>query len=122
MTEPPVETSTFELPGLTGPAEILVDKWGVPHITAGDRHDVFFVQGFNAARDRLWAARNTPGQSGDPRSPHYADLAPTWAARGYLPLVYSRAAVAAAASMRITLVPEQCFPPGKSGSGEAMPA
>jgi penicillin amidase len=42
------------VPGLDQPAEILVDHWGVAHIYAGDDHDAFFVQGYNAARDRLW--------------------------------------------------------------------
>ncbi|MEV5978501.1 penicillin acylase family protein [Streptomyces sp. NPDC052114] len=33
---------------------------------------------------------NSPGQSGDPRSPHYADLFEDWAADGAFPLLYSR--------------------------------
>ena len=45
---------TYEVPGLQGDAEILVDQWGVPHIYANHHYDAFFVQGFNAARDRLW--------------------------------------------------------------------
>ena len=48
------EEKKFVLEGLTAPAEILVDQWGVPHIYASNYYDVFFVQGFNAARDRLW--------------------------------------------------------------------
>jgi penicillin amidase len=48
---------------------------------------------------------NAPGQSGDPRSPHYDDLAPLWAAGDYVPLLYSAAAVDAAARLRIKLVP-----------------
>ena len=40
--------------GLAAPAEILVDRWGIPHITAASQDDAFFAQGFNAARDRLW--------------------------------------------------------------------
>ena len=40
---------------------------------------------------------NTPGQSGDPLSPHYRDLFPLWAAGQYAPMVYSRAAVEQAA-------------------------
>ena len=40
--------------GLQAPVEILVDRWGVPHIYATNTYDVFFGQGFNAARDRLW--------------------------------------------------------------------
>lgn len=40
--------------GLKSDAEILVDNWGVPHIYAKSEDDAFFVQGFNAARDRLF--------------------------------------------------------------------
>ncbi len=46
--------AAYTVAGLTKPAEIIVDKWGVPHIYADDHYDAFFVQGFNAARDRLW--------------------------------------------------------------------
>jgi len=49
-----IKTSTIELAGLEQPAEILVDRWGVPHIYAKTFEDAFFVQGFNAARDRLF--------------------------------------------------------------------
>ena len=45
---------TYKVKGLEGDAEILIDKWGVPHIYAQHHYDAFFVQGFNAARDRLW--------------------------------------------------------------------
>src|SRR5579864_884446 len=48
------QTATLEVSGLKQPAEILVDKWGVPHIYAKNLHDAFFMQGFNAARDRLF--------------------------------------------------------------------
>lgn len=40
--------------GLDGPVEIVVDRWGIPHIRAQSNRDLFFAQGFNAARDRLW--------------------------------------------------------------------
>lgn len=40
--------------GLSAKTEIIVDKWGVPHIYASTRNDAFFAQGWNAARDRLW--------------------------------------------------------------------
>nr|WP_314072740.1 penicillin acylase family protein [uncultured Roseococcus sp.] len=42
------------LPGLEAEAEILIDRWGIPHIYAASQRDAFFLQGFNAARDRLW--------------------------------------------------------------------
>jgi penicillin amidase len=48
---------------------------------------------------------NTPGQSGDPRSPHYDDMAPLWARGEYVPLLFSRRAVDAAAEVRIMLLP-----------------
>lgn len=48
------KTDQYQVKGLQGPAEILVDQWGVPHIYAEHHYDAFFVQGFNAARDRLW--------------------------------------------------------------------
>ncbi|PAY11105.1 penicillin acylase family protein [Bradyrhizobium sp. UFLA03-84] len=43
-----------DVAGLKAPGQILVDVWGIPHIYAGNDHDLFFLQGFNAARDRLW--------------------------------------------------------------------
>jgi penicillin amidase len=48
------EVVSYEAAGLDGPAEVLVDRWGVPHLYAGSFDDVFFLQGWNAARDRLW--------------------------------------------------------------------
>jgi penicillin amidase len=48
------DTEKMTLPGLAAPAQILVDPWGVPHLYAASADDLFFVQGFNAARDRLF--------------------------------------------------------------------
>jgi penicillin amidase len=45
---------SYAVEGLKGPVEILVDRWGVPHVYASSADDAFFAQGFNAARDRLW--------------------------------------------------------------------
>ena len=50
-------------------------------------------------------AMNTPGQSGDPASPHYRDLAPMWLEGKYFPLLYTRARVEAASVQRLDLVP-----------------
>ena len=44
----------IEIAGLEAPAEIIVDRWGIPHLRAHSQPDLFFLQGFNAARDRLW--------------------------------------------------------------------
>lgn len=52
-----------DVAGLNATAQILVDVWGIPHIYAGNEHDLFFLQGFNAARDRL--GKSISGASGD---------------------------------------------------------
>jgi acyl-homoserine lactone acylase PvdQ len=38
----------------SAPVEILLDEWGVAHIYAASDTDVYFAQGFNAARQRLF--------------------------------------------------------------------
>jgi penicillin amidase len=48
---------------------------------------------------------NTPGQSIDPASPHYGDLFPLWAKGEYVPMLFSRPAIEAAASEVIDLTP-----------------
>lgn len=48
---------------------------------------------------------NTPGQSGNPDSPGYRDLAPIWAAGQYVPLVYTRSAVERETVQRVRLEP-----------------
>ena len=50
-------------------------------------------------------AVNHPGESGDPNSPHYRDLASLWRAGQYFPLLYSRQAVLNAAEEKIELLP-----------------
>ena len=51
-------------------------------------------------------AVNHPGQSGDPQSSHYRDLATLWRGGQYFPLLYSREAVENATEKKIELVPE----------------
>ena len=48
------ESTTLDVPGLQQPVEILVDRWGISHIYAETEYDLFFAQGWNAARDRLF--------------------------------------------------------------------
>lgn len=40
--------------GVSDSVEVIIDTWGVPHIYAKSETDLFFAQGFNAARDRLF--------------------------------------------------------------------
>lgn len=44
----------IQVSGLMEPVEIIKDKWGVSHIYAQNQSDLFFAQGYNAARDRLF--------------------------------------------------------------------
>ena len=46
--------ASYAVAGLAAPGEIIVDRWGIPHIYAASQPDAFRLQGFNAARDRLW--------------------------------------------------------------------
>jgi penicillin amidase len=51
-------------------------------------------------------AINTPGQDGDPRSSHYADLYDLWLKDGYFPLLYSHDAVQAHTTCKILIGPQ----------------
>jgi len=94
-----VSGAAYALPGLEGPAEIRVDRWGLAHIRAAKPLDAFRVQGFNAARDRLWqldlwrkrglgllAADFGPGYLAQDRAArlflYRGDMAAEWAAYG----------------------------------------
>lgn len=48
------DRETVNVDGLTEPVEIVKDKWGISHIYAQNQADLFFAQGFNAARDRIF--------------------------------------------------------------------
>jgi len=52
--EPAALTESRTLAGLAAPGRVVTDHWGVPHIEAASARDAFFLQGYIAARDRLW--------------------------------------------------------------------
>lgn len=45
---------TLRVVGLTQPVEVIRDRFGVNHIYAQNEHDLFFAQGYSAAKDRLF--------------------------------------------------------------------
>jgi penicillin amidase len=49
-----VREQSWKVAGLGAPADIVIDHWGIAHIFAAGTRDAFFLQGYNAARDRLW--------------------------------------------------------------------
>lgn len=50
----PSNYDQLSIDGLNEPVEILRDKWGINHIYAKNQHDLFFTQGYAAAKDRLF--------------------------------------------------------------------
>jgi penicillin amidase len=50
----PKTKGRLRLAGLRADVEIVRDQWGVPHIYAGNLHDLFFACGYAQAQDRLW--------------------------------------------------------------------
>lgn len=44
----------IQVQGLEGPVEVYRDAFGIPHIYAGSRNDLFFAQGYVHAQDRFW--------------------------------------------------------------------
>ena len=49
-----IKKETLMIKGLSQPVEIIKDQWGISHIYAQNEKDLFFAQGFNVARDRLF--------------------------------------------------------------------
>jgi penicillin amidase len=45
---------TLHVAGLHQRVEVLRDRWGVSHLYAQNEHDLFFAQGYSAARDRAF--------------------------------------------------------------------
>ena len=47
-------TDSFQIQGITDEVEVLRDNYGVNHIYANNQDDLFFMQGYLAAKDRLF--------------------------------------------------------------------
>ncbi len=47
-------SENLSIAGLEEPVEIVRDRWGINHIYAENEHDLFFAQGYAAAKDRLF--------------------------------------------------------------------
>lgn len=50
----PQISGTLKVSGLLDRVDVYRDEWGVPHIEAKNRYDLFFAQGYVTAQDRLW--------------------------------------------------------------------
>ncbi len=115
-----LHTVSFEHPlASLGPAYASVFNLG-PVGRPGDgntpnntRHDDNFRQVHGASYRQVFdlsdwdrgTATSVPGQSGQPGSPHYADLLPLWAEGKYIPLAFSRRKVDEVAAHRLKMLP-----------------
>lgn len=52
LTTSAQQADTLSVKGLGATVEVLRDTWGIAHIYAQNEHDLFFAQGYTAARDR----------------------------------------------------------------------
>lgn len=48
------ESTKFQFDGLEAEASLVIDRRGVPHVFAENDHDLYFLQGYVTAKDRLW--------------------------------------------------------------------
>src|SRR5690606_8123140 len=48
------DTTRLTVQGVQAPVEIIRDHWGINHIYAQNQPDLFFAQGYAAAKDRLF--------------------------------------------------------------------
>jgi penicillin amidase len=48
------QSAELKVPGLQQPVEVIRDTYGINHIYAQNEHDLFFAQGYCAAKDRLF--------------------------------------------------------------------
>jgi len=104
--------------------EAKLRKWDVGPLPRGGSNDTvgatdYGSDGFRQTGGSSWRmvldvggwdnslAMNSPGQSGDPRSAHYADLFRPWAEDEAFPLLFSRDKVKAAAESTILLRPAE---------------
>ncbi len=78
------------------------------------RHGATYRQVFDLADWDKAMATSAPGQSGQPGSPHYADLAPLWDNGQYFPLAFSREKVEQVTQHRLILRPANYTPPAPS--------
>jgi penicillin amidase len=61
-------TTRSPIDGLRAPAHVVRDRFGVPHVIARNDHDVFFLQGWVHAQDRLFQMDLTRRQASGTRA------------------------------------------------------
>jgi len=106
LDQQPGAKDLFDLGPLARPGdEYTVNATG----TNGESYEQMYGASYREILDTSdWdrsRAVNTPGQSGQPSSPHYSDLMQLWDLGRYFPLLYSKKAVEGETTSRLTLEP-----------------
>lgn len=101
----PAYAKAFDLPTVERPGDA-----NTPNNTRFDSnyrqvHGATYRHLFDLADWDKGLATSSPGQSGQPGSPHYGDLLPLWAEGEYFPLAYSRGKVEEVTRNRLVLRP-----------------
>src|SRR5699024_9357476 len=116
--------TTLRHPVLSKAADVPTDWGSLPSVPRAGSGDTVGLTGYDAKFNAVMGASfrmvldvgewdqsravNTPGQSADPRSKHYADLLDLWAEDGSFPLLSRREAVEDAVDQRIILRATSC--------------
>ncbi len=73
----PQVSGTLKVAELSQPVRVVRDRWGIPHITAQNEHDLFVAQGFVQAQDRLFQMdlwrRSVQGRLSEVLGPNFID-------------------------------------------------
>jgi penicillin amidase len=70
----PVE-GEVAVPGLVDPVEVLLDRWGIPYVSAASLDDLWFAQGYLQASERLFQIELALRASAGRLSEWFSDLA-----------------------------------------------
>ena len=113
--------TTLRHPVLGNSANVPAEWGSLPGIPRAGSGDTVGLSGYDASFNAVMGSSfrlamdvgewdqsrviNSPGQSGNPRSPHYSDLFSLWAQDESFPLLYSREAIEKAVGQRIVLRP-----------------
>jgi penicillin amidase len=120
----PATRALFQVPAVakSGDAYTLLASSSATETGADQTSGASFAFVFDVKDWDNSTALNAPGQSAQPLSPHYADLAPPWGEGRYVPLAFSRAKVDAATKARLVLQPLVEHVPAAATPAPGLPA
>jgi acyl-homoserine lactone acylase PvdQ len=96
----PQTKGEIRLTGLTAPAEILRDRYGIPHIFAASLRAIYDLSDLEKS-----LCIHSGGQSGNILSEHYEAFTKAWAKNEYIPMRAERKTLDAEPHQLLRLVP-----------------